>query len=161
MLSSAEHEIYPAHNNCWHFNIYKHDNTTSERLKARNVFICRYFRVYERLKDRTQLSWAWRKFYNPGACCLLFTDMLLYPMDLCVFFCVGSLLCCVNLGVISSLAIILLMKRELVALIKLWHCYICPVSLPHGAADWSVDCGIVSFLGQNHLLFDRASCKAW
>ena len=30
MLSSAEHEIYPAHkclnaNNCWHFNIYEHD----------------------------------------------------------------------------------------------------------------------------------------
>ena len=30
MLNSAEHAIYPAHkcknaNNCWHFNIYKHD----------------------------------------------------------------------------------------------------------------------------------------
>ena len=30
MLNSADHEIYPAHkyqnaNNCWHYNIYKHD----------------------------------------------------------------------------------------------------------------------------------------
>ena len=75
-------------------------------------------------------------------------------------FFVGSLLWCVILGVLSSLAIILLMKRELVALIKLWHCYLCPVSLPHSAADWSVECVIVSILGKNQLLFDRASCKA-
>ena len=27
-------------------------NTTSERLKARNFFICRYFSVYEQLKFR-------------------------------------------------------------------------------------------------------------
>ena len=31
-------------------------NTTSERLKARNFFICRYFSVYEQLKFRAQLS---------------------------------------------------------------------------------------------------------
>ena len=31
-------------------------NTTSKRLKARNVFICRYFSVYEQLKVRAQLS---------------------------------------------------------------------------------------------------------
>ena len=31
-------------------------NTTSERLKARNFFICRYFSFYERLKFRAQLS---------------------------------------------------------------------------------------------------------
>ena len=31
-------------------------NTTSERLKARNFFICRYFSVYEQLKFRSQLS---------------------------------------------------------------------------------------------------------
>ena len=31
-------------------------NTTSERLKARNVFICRYFSFYEQLKIRVQLS---------------------------------------------------------------------------------------------------------
>ena len=31
-------------------------NTTSERLKARNFFICRYFSFYEQLKFRSQLS---------------------------------------------------------------------------------------------------------
>ena len=31
-------------------------NTTSERLKARNVFICQYFSFYEQLKFRVQLS---------------------------------------------------------------------------------------------------------
>ena len=31
-------------------------NTTSERLKARNFFICRYFCFYELLKFRAQLS---------------------------------------------------------------------------------------------------------
>ena len=30
--------------------------TTSQRLKARNFFICRYFNVYEQLKFRAQLS---------------------------------------------------------------------------------------------------------
>ena len=31
-------------------------NTTSERLKARNFFICRYFNFYEQLKFRAQLN---------------------------------------------------------------------------------------------------------
>ena len=31
-------------------------NTTSERLKARNFFICRYFSVYEQLKFHAQLT---------------------------------------------------------------------------------------------------------
>ena len=31
-------------------------NTTYERLKATNFFICRYFRFYEQLKFRAQLS---------------------------------------------------------------------------------------------------------
>ena len=31
-------------------------NTTSEKLKARNFFICQYFSVYEQLKFRAQLS---------------------------------------------------------------------------------------------------------
>ena len=31
-------------------------NTTSERLKARNFFICRYFSFYEQLKFLAQLS---------------------------------------------------------------------------------------------------------
>ena len=42
-------------------------NTTSERLKARNFFICRYFSVYMQLKFHAQLSWAWKKVYNLGA----------------------------------------------------------------------------------------------
>ena len=47
--NTTKHETYHAHkcqnaNNCWHFNIYKHDkisiiNTTCESLKARKVFI--------------------------------------------------------------------------------------------------------------------------
>ena len=31
-------------------------NTTSERLKARNFFICQYFNVYEQLKFCANLS---------------------------------------------------------------------------------------------------------
>ena len=42
-------------------------HTTSERLKARNFFICCYFSFYEQLKFRAKLSWAWKKFYNLGA----------------------------------------------------------------------------------------------
>ena len=42
-------------------------NTTSERLKSRYFFICRYIGFYEQLKFRAQLSWAWKKFYNLGA----------------------------------------------------------------------------------------------
>ena len=33
-------------------------NTTSERLKARNFFICRHFSFYEQLKVCAQLSGA-------------------------------------------------------------------------------------------------------
>ena len=33
-------------------------NTPSDRLKARNIFICRYFSFYEQLKFRAQLSLA-------------------------------------------------------------------------------------------------------
>ena len=36
-------------------------NTKSERLKAKNFFICRYFRFDEQLKFLAQLSWAWNK----------------------------------------------------------------------------------------------------
>ena len=39
-------------------------NTTS----ARDFFICCYFSFYEKLKFRAQLSWAWKKLYNLGAC---------------------------------------------------------------------------------------------
>ena len=41
-------------------------NTLSERLKARNVFIFRYFSFYEQLKVCTQLSWAKEQFYYLG-----------------------------------------------------------------------------------------------
>ena len=39
-------------------------NTTSERLKARNLFICQYLSIYEQLKFCAQLR---KKFYNLGA----------------------------------------------------------------------------------------------
>ena len=39
-------------------------NKTSERLKARNFFVCRYFSFYEQLKFRAQLSQARKQFYN-------------------------------------------------------------------------------------------------
>ena len=42
-------------------------NTTSERLAARNFFICWYFSFYEQLKFGAQLSWAWKKFDNLGS----------------------------------------------------------------------------------------------
>ena len=42
-------------------------NTTSERLKAINFFICWYFSFDEHLKFHAQLSWAGKKFYNLGA----------------------------------------------------------------------------------------------
>ena len=42
-------------------------NTTPERLKARNIFICRYFSLHKQLKFHAKLRWAWKKFYNLGA----------------------------------------------------------------------------------------------
>ena len=42
-------------------------NTTSERLKAINFFICQYFSFYEQLKFRAQFSWAQKKFHNLGS----------------------------------------------------------------------------------------------
>ena len=42
------------------------NTTTSERLNARNFFICQYLSFYEH-KFRAQLSWARKKFYNLGA----------------------------------------------------------------------------------------------
>ena len=43
-------------------------NTTSERLKARHIFICWYFSFHEQLKIDAQLTWAWKCFYNLEAC---------------------------------------------------------------------------------------------
>ena len=42
-------------------------NTTSDWLKARNFFICRYFSFYVQLTCQAQMSWAWKQFYNLGA----------------------------------------------------------------------------------------------
>ena len=41
-------------------------NTTSERFKARNFFICQYFSFDEQFQFHAQLSWAWKKFYSLG-----------------------------------------------------------------------------------------------
>ena len=43
-------------NNRWHLKFICMINATSERIKERNFFICRYFRFYEQLKFRAQLS---------------------------------------------------------------------------------------------------------
>ena len=55
-----------------------------------------------------------------------------------------SLFCCALLCVLSSFAIILMKKRELVALLKLpffMSCYYkCSVTHPHGAVCWSAVC---------------------
>ena len=61
MLNLAEHEMYPANNvkmptSVGILTFISILNTTSERLKARNIFICRYFSFYEQLKFRDQLS---------------------------------------------------------------------------------------------------------
>ena len=58
MLNSAENKIYPAHNVkrpiVGILTFMSRINTTSERLKARNLFICGYFSFYEQLKFRAQ-----------------------------------------------------------------------------------------------------------
>ena len=64
-----------------------------------------------------------------------------------------SLFCCVLLCVLSSFAIILERKRELVALLLLFYgclvtVYVLAVTLPHAAAGWSV-----VFPDNTHLLF--------
>ena len=41
-------------------------NTTSEGPKARNLFICLYLSIYEQLKFRAQLGWAWKSFITSG-----------------------------------------------------------------------------------------------
>ena len=56
MLNSAEHEIYPAQTITGILTFSSLINTTSERLKARHFFICRYFSFYEQLKFRIHLS---------------------------------------------------------------------------------------------------------
>ena len=71
MLNSAEHEIAPAQLiNVKMPTIFgiltfiNMINTTSDRLKVRNFFICWYFSFYKQYKIHALLSWAWKKFYN-------------------------------------------------------------------------------------------------
>ena len=57
ILNLAEHEIFFMLINVKrHFTFISMINTPSERLKAINFFICRYFSFYEQLKIRAQLS---------------------------------------------------------------------------------------------------------
>ena len=42
-------------NNCWHFNIYQHDNT-SESLKIRKIFIFQHISFNEQLKFHAESS---------------------------------------------------------------------------------------------------------
>ena len=42
-------------------------NKTAEKLKTRIIFIFQRSSFYEQLKFNSQLSWAWKQFYNwPG-----------------------------------------------------------------------------------------------
>ena len=57
MLNLAEHKIYHAQFTIVGILTFINKiNTTSERLKARKFFICRYFIFYEQLKFRATLS---------------------------------------------------------------------------------------------------------
>ena len=61
MFNSADHEINHAHNDKLPtiFDILTFNSTiniTYERLKARNFFICRYFRFYEQSKVYLNIS---------------------------------------------------------------------------------------------------------
>ena len=60
IYNSAEHEIYPANvkmpTTVGILTFISMINTPSERLKARNFFICQYFTVYKQLKFPAQLS---------------------------------------------------------------------------------------------------------
>ena len=71
------------------------------------------------------------------------------------FFCVGSMFCGVVLGVLSSLAINLLRKRELVALLCVVA--VCVLCLFLKVLWVGLQSVIVTFLGQTHLLFDQPS----
>ena len=70
-------------------------------------------------------------------CGSVVVDSLLIVASI-VGFCACSMSCCTLLCVLSSFAIILMGKRELVALLCLssW----CPLALPHGAMSWFAVC---------------------
>ena len=76
-------------------------------------------------------------------------------------FCVGSLSCGVVVGVLSSCAIFLLRKRELVALV--YSCYgcLCFVSFSQGSED-GLRSLIVSFPEHAYILVRESWCtKYW
>ena len=56
-----------------------------------------------------------------------------------VGFCICYMFCCTLLCILSSFTIILMGKRELVALLMSCFCY-CSVVLPHDAVGWSTVC---------------------
>ena len=60
-------------------------------------------------------------------------------------FCVCSMFNCTLLCILSSFAIIMIGKRELVALLMAFFCYCSVALLPPGAMGWSAvcDCGII------------------
>ena len=58
-------------------------NTTSERLKAREFFICQYFSFYEQLKFCVQLSFPQKQFLLLLAFCLLLLPLLESVIVLC------------------------------------------------------------------------------
>ena len=77
MLISAEHKIYPANKFILLINVKMPTIVgiltfismiiaTSERLKARNFFICRYFSFYEQLKFSAQVSEHENSFITSG-----------------------------------------------------------------------------------------------
>ena len=85
-------------------------NTTSERLKAREFFICQYFSFYE------QLKFCSVEFSTKTVSVAVGFLFIVTPI---VGDCNCSMFCCTILYVHSSIGIILMGKRELVALLNL------------------------------------------
>ena len=75
--------------------------------------------------------------FNAVVLFLMILRLMLLP------FCVLSLFCYTFLSVLSSFAVILTRKRELIVFLMPCDCW-CSVGLPHGAVGWSTvcDCGI-------------------
>ena len=65
MLNSTEHKIYHAHlslnaNNCWHFNVYKHDIYNICVLKEDNsLFLNILIFILTRVEHEKINNWAW------------------------------------------------------------------------------------------------------
>ena len=72
---------------------------------------------------------------RPGGDSVVVYSYLVVATNLCVY--VGSLLCGVVLGDSSSLSIILIRKRPLAPLLRLWCGCLWLVYLPNDAMGWS------------------------